>query len=143
MRILNVFVYAAMVYIMTLTLTFGHFFLQLKNQIITKMDWSLRQWLAIYSLLMYCVDTGSDIFVSVNLFLSCHYFYGTSVLSIVFLPGLVYGWYQYSQGDISFKKALIFPIWFMPYSLRKLWKGIFDHSFDNGKTSNELDGAKL
>jgi len=92
---------------------------------------------------MYCIDTGSDIVVSYRLFLSCHYFYGASVLSIVFLPGLVYGWYQYSQDEFSFKKALIFPIWFMPYSLWKLFVAIFNHSWLHGHTSTALDNAKL
>ena len=107
------------------------------------MDCSLRQWLAIYSFLMYCVDTGSDIFVSYGLFLSCHYFYGTSVLSIVFLPGLVYGWYQYSQDELKLWQALIFPIGFMPYSLWKLGNGILHHTQEGGYTSVELDDAKL
>ena len=99
-----------------------------------------------HNLCIMTLDTGSDIFVSYSLFLSCHYFYGTSVLSIVFLPGLVYGWYGYSQMGFSFKKALIFPIWFMPYSLWKLVKAIFKHTDTfNGHelTSKQLDAAKL
>ena len=29
----------------------------------------LHQWVGIYSLVMYCFDTGSDVFVSIDLFL--------------------------------------------------------------------------
>jgi hypothetical protein len=93
------------------------------------------------------LDTGSDIVVSYNLFVTCHYFYGTSVLSIVFLPGLVYGWFRYSQGKLNLWQALIFPVWFMPYSLWKLGKGILKHTSydaDGDKiTTGELDAAKL
>ena len=97
-----------------------------------------------HNLCIMTLDTGSDIFVSYSLFLSCHYFYGTSVLSIVFLPGLVYGWYQYSQGKFILCQALIFPLWFMPYSLWKLGKAIFSHSrWTGGPTSAEVNDAKL
>ena len=83
----------------------------------------LRMLLAIYSLILYCLDTGSDLIVSYDLFNKCHYFYASSVLSLVLLPGLVYGWYKKYVGgkDYSIWKVMLAPLWFLPFTLRKLF----------------------
>ena len=60
-----------------------------------KTMWSKARLLCLFSLVLYCFDSGSDTFVSVSLFLRCHYYYGATVISLVFLPGVVYGGFEY------------------------------------------------
>ena len=84
--------------------------------------WSKAKLLAIFSLVLYCFDSGSDIVVGVNLILSCHERYGYSVLSLVLLPGLAFGWWRFSNEPSCkhFLRALVFPIWMIPYTLKRL-----------------------
>ena len=90
--------------------------------------WSKAKLLAIFSLVLYCFDSGSDIVVGVNLILSCHEKYGYSVLSLVFLPGLAFGFWRFSMDPdcYHFLRALIFPIWMLPYTLKRLIRAIME-----------------
>ena len=101
--------------------------------------------MAIYSLIMYFVDTGSDIFVSIDLFLRCHYFFASSVLSFVFLPGLIYGLYNKYVTDIGEAygntTAVLSVFWFIPYTVLKLFKAVLADK--SPLESTEHDRAKL
>ena len=108
---------------------------------------SKKRLLNIYSFVMYLFDTGSDVLVSIGLINSCHYFFGASPLFLVFLPGFVYGWYHkfvrtsesystYVKGSDSTLRALLAPLWFVPYTIRKLFRAILN-------TSNEGEGSHL
>ena len=93
---------------------------------------------------MYLLDTGSDVWVSIGLINSCHYFFGASTLCLVFLPGFVYGWYHKlvrtktgdGIGSDSTLRAILAPLWFIPYTIRKLFRAIL-------KTSNEGEEPKF
>ena len=101
---------------------------------------------------MYLFDTGSDVLVSISLINSCHYLFGASTLSLVFLPGFVYGWYHKFvrtsegfgvKGSDSTLRAILAPLWFVPYTIRKLFRAILKTT-DEGKQSEEAeDSAKL
>ena len=108
---------------------------------------SKKRLLNIYSFVMYLFDTGSDVLVSIGLINSCHFFFGASTLFLVFLPGLVFGWYHklvrtsdsYTRsvgGSDSTWRALLAPLWFVPYTIRKLFNAILN-------TSNEGKGSYL
>ena len=86
---------------------------------------------------MYLLDTGSDVWVSIGLINSCHYFFGASTLFLVFLPGFVYGWYHKFvrtsesyirgvKGSDSTLRAILAPLWFVPYTIRKLFRAILN-----------------
>ena len=78
--------------------------------------------------ILYNFDVGSDIWVSVKLMLTCHYYYGTAVLIAVLLPGIIYGWLRFS-GDKSVKdffKALVWPVWIIPLTWWSLLKAAID-----------------
>ena len=103
---------------------------------------------------MYLFDTGSDVLVSVNLINSCHFFFGASTLSLVFLPGFVYGWYHkfvrtsesYSgevKGSDSTWRAILAPLWFVPYTIRKLFRAILRTTDEGEKPEWAEDDAKL
>ena len=107
--------------------------------------------LNIYSFAMYLFDTGSDILVSISLINSCHYLFGASTLFLVFLPGFVYGWFhkfvRTKTGDVkgsdSTLRAILAPLWFVPYTIRKLFRAILKTS-DEGEVSEDAeDNAKL
>jgi len=110
--------------------------------------WSIRRGLAIFSLILYCFDQGSDFFVGSDLISKCHTRYGSSVICLVLLPGLVFGWmtYLYTPAEERTKmdllRALFFPILFLPFSFFKLCKAVI-HSTKSGETSSdEEDEAK-
>ena len=103
---------------------------------------------------MYLFDTGSDVLVSIGLINSCHFFFGASTLFLVFLPGFVYGWYhklvrtsagyiRNVDGSDSTLRAILAPLWFVPYTIRKLFKAILKTS-DEGEVSEIAeDNAKV
>ena len=108
--------------------------------------WSVRRGLAIFSLILYCFDTGSDAFVSIDLiFFKCHVRYGLTVFAFILLPGFFFGWWRYSE-DPSCKyllRAFVFPIWYLPYSIKKLIRAVMN-STQIGETSSGDEGeAKL
>ena len=93
--------------------------------------------LAIFSLVLYCFDSTSDIIVGVDLILRCHERYGYSVISLVLLPGLVFGLWTFGQAySPGFPvvehclRALISPVWFIPYSLKQLFFAILGEKGD-------------
>merc|ERR1711971_428227 len=50
--------------------------------------------LAIYTVVLFTVDTVSDTYVGVDLgYNRCHYRYSASVLAFVAIPGFLTGWY--------------------------------------------------
>ena len=92
--------------------------------------WSKQKALAVFALVLYCFDNGSDVYVGIDLIIKCHVRYGCSVLGLVLLPGFIYGWFlhfrTFSQEyeEISFLKALFMPILFIPYSIKTLYGAI-------------------
>ena len=62
--------------------------------------------ICIFTLLLYCVDTGSDFFVSVDLFRKCHERYGASVLFFIVLPGIIYGCFKYFKMNFNVEKSI-------------------------------------
>ena len=103
---------------------------------------------------MYLFDTGSDVLVSIGLINSCHYFFGASTLFLVFLPGFVYGWYHkfvrtsesypsMVKGSDNTLRALLAPLWFVPYTMRKLFKAILKTSDEGERSEKAEDNAKL
>ena len=117
---------------------------------------SKKKLLDIYSFVMYLFDTGSDVLVSIGLINSCHYFFGASTLCLVFLPGFVYGWYHKfvrtsvsnigfeAKGSDSTLRAILAPLWFVPYTIRKLFRAILKTSDEAGeKIAFAENDAKL
>ena len=90
--------------------------------------WSKQKALAVFALVLYCFDNGSDVYVGIDLIVKCHVRYGCSVLGLVLLPGFIYGWYRYWDGgrdyNITFLEALVMPIWFIPLSIKTLYGAI-------------------
>lgn len=90
--------------------------------------WSKQKALAVFALVLYCFDNGSDVYVGIDLIIKCHVRYGCSVLGLVLLPGFIYGWYRYFWGGrdsrITFLEALVMPIWFIPLSIKTLYGAI-------------------
>ena len=90
--------------------------------------WSKQKALAVFALVLYCFDNGSDVYVGIDLIIKCHVRYGCSVLGLVLLPGFIYGWYRYFAGgqdsNITFLEALAMPIWFIPLSIKTLYGAI-------------------
>ena len=96
--------------------------------------WSKQKALAVFALVLYCFDNGSDVYVGIDLIIKCHVRYGCSVLGLVLLPGFIYGWFLYFAGEynaetenldkISFLKALFMPILFIPFSIKTLYGAI-------------------
>ena len=88
-----------------------------------------RRLVAIWTFILLLFDTGSDVYVAVDLFLRCHFRYGTSVVTSTLLPGFVFGWIRYftgsEKGFISFMKALFCPLWFVPCSIWKCFLAAF------------------
>ena len=58
----------------------------------TKPLW-LKKLLAWLRVALFTFDTGSDLFVGIDLIKQCHYGYGAGVLSLFWLPGFVSGGY--------------------------------------------------
>ena len=108
----------------------------------------------LFSLILYCVDTGSDIFVATDLYGKCHYRYFASVLSLVILPGVIYGWFKYFKKykeDREWKHVLLYlvlyPICFIPMSFWKLVLAVVNNGlkYSSGEeyaSSGEEDDAK-
>ena len=90
--------------------------------------WSKQKALAVFALVLYCFDNGSDVYVGIDLIIKCHVRYGCSVLGLVLLPGFIYGWYRYVRGGevpkTTFLEALVMPIWFIPLSIKTLYGAI-------------------
>ena len=103
--------------------------------------WSKARLLALFSVVLYTFDTTSDTVVGVDLIKKCHQRYGWSVFSFVLLPGVIFGWYDYSveefRGKIHILKALTAPLWFLPYAFLKLCKAVIDQEEEN------IEAAKL
>ena len=99
--------------------------------------WSKQKALAVFALVLYCFDNGSDVYVGIDLIIKCHVRYGCSVLGLVLLPGFIYGWYRYFDGglsgEISFQKALVYPIMFIPYSIKTLYAAISEEKEEKAK----------
>ena len=94
---------------------------------------TVRTWVAIYSLFMFCFDTGSDSSVVVGLYNKCHTYYAINVLTVVILPGVIYGWYIRSTERRNKEKIPTWtvpfaPLWFIPYSIYKLFLAILESS---------------
>ena len=105
--------------------------------------WSIRRGLAIFALILYCFDSGSDVFVSVDLiFLKCHVRYGLTVFAFILLPGFMYGWWKYRRSEFNFFQALTCPLWYCPYSVKKLFDAIKNSTPSGGPSSYEEDEAK-
>ena len=109
--------------------------------------WSKARLLCIFSLVLYCFDSGSDIFVSASLFLSCHTRFGACVISLVFLPGIVYGSFEYfklSERDWRdvFYFFVLYPICFQPLCLWKLYKAVVESEDEVDESSEAEDKAK-
>ena len=106
--------------------------------------------ICIFSLILYCLDNGSDFFVSVDLFLKCHERYGASVLFFIVLPGIIYGFFkyfimysEYKDWNDFFRCFIGYPIVFIPMSLWKLGKAVLAIDMDNDEaSSDEEDEAK-
>ena len=106
--------------------------------------------ICIFSLILYCLDNGSDFFVSVDLFLKCHVRYGASVLFFIVLPGIIFGCFKYFKRHPDgrrwkdfFRCFIGHPIVFIPMSLLKLVAAVWKtHTFDDGDSSGAEDEAK-
>ena len=112
------------------------------------------QWFIIYYLQIFlfswarCTEyllsttlyyTGSDIYVSIDLYIRCHYFYALCVLAFVLLPGFIFGWYHWTKKG-NFLKALVSTIWFIPYSFWKYWMAI---KVETGEITEHDNDMKL
>ena len=112
-----------------------------------KTMWSKARLLCIFSLVLYCFDSGSDTFVSVRLFLRCHFYYGACVISLVFLPGVVYGGFEYFKlsernwRDV-FRFFVLYPICFQPLCLWKLYKAVVESENEDDVSTEAEDKAK-
>ena len=105
--------------------------------------------ICIFSLILYCLDNGSDFFVSVDLLLKCHERYGASVLFFIVLPGIIYGCFKYFKKDSDYRRwkdffrcFIGYPIGFIPMSLWKLVKaawGVGWHDTDEVSDPEEDD----
>jgi len=78
-------------------------------------------------------------------FFKCHVHYGAAVLAFVLLPGLFYGWFAFSREKSikSFMRAFVFPIWFLPYSIKKLYLAVKKSTKADDSTSKEEEHAKV
>ena len=109
--------------------------------------WSKARLLCLFSLVLYCFDSGSDTFVSVSLFLRCHYYYGATVISLVFLPGVVYGGFEYFKlSERSWRDFFgfffLYPIYFQPFCLWRLYKAVVESEDEVDESSEAEDKAK-
>ena len=88
-----------------------------------------RRSVAIFTLILLLIDTGSDIYVAIDLALRCHILYAVSVVSMTLSPGFVFGWAQYFNGVNKSKiRAFLCPIWFIPYAIWKVGQAAFAKS---------------
>ena len=110
-------------------------------------SWSKARWICIFSLGLYCFDTGSDIFVAEDLFDKCHVKYASSVLTFVFLPGIIYGCFEFFRDSSrELRDVLIcfvfYPLFYIPISIWKLFQAV-RKSGDKYTSAYEEDDAKL
>ena len=81
---------------------------------------------------MFCFDTGSDSSVVVGLYNKCHTYYATTILlTVALLPSVIYGWYirltaRRNKEKISIWIVPFAPLWFIPYSIYKLFFAILE-----------------
>ena len=84
------------------------------------MAWlNIKRALAIFGLLTYCFDVGSDIWVAIDLFQRCHYWYAVTTMLLICMPGFITGWSLFLNGqDLKrFFVALFGPILMIPVTL--------------------------
>ena len=112
--------------------------------------WSKARWICIFSLGLYCFDTGSDIFVAKDLFDKCHVKYASSVLTFVFLPGIIYGCYKYFKKDSAFREwrhvlyyFVLHPLFYIPISIWKLFEAVKECDQNDHDSVTEEDDAKM
>ena len=105
--------------------------------------------LCIFSLILYCLDNGSDFFVGVDLFRKCHERYGASVLFFIVLPGIIYGCFKYFKRDPDDRRwkhilqcFIGHPIFFIPMSLWKLVQAVLQVDAWEEISTTEEDDAK-
>lgn len=75
-----------------------------------------KSCLAWISIILYILDISSDIYVGVDLIYHCHYYYGAIILSVILIPGFIFGfylWFRAVKKGWSFKVLLFTP--FFPY----------------------------
>ena len=82
---------------------------------------------------LFHFDTGSDGLVVVGLYNKCHTYYAINVLTVIVLPGVIYGWYIRSTERRNKEKIPTWmvpfaPLWFIPYSIYKLFLAILESS---------------
>ena len=111
-----------------------------------KTMWSKARLLCLFSLVLYCFDSGSDTFVSVSLFLRCHYYYGATVICLVFLPGVVYVYLYFKLSERSWRDFFgfffLYPIYFQPFCLWRLYKAVVESEDEVDESSEAEDKAK-
>ena len=107
---------------------------------------SIRRNLAIFSLILFCFDTISDVIVGVDLmFLKCHVNYALSVFTFILLPTFLYGWWRYNN-ERSRKNlilASVSPLWYHPFSLTKLILAVKNSTEVGEISSRDEDKAKM
>ena len=97
----------------------------------TKPKW-FRKGSAIFSIILYSGDVGSDFGVGIDLILQCHYRLAANVFIWLLIPGFFQGWLEFllwAKGECSVKnilKAMFFPIFAIPYNLYRLVKAAMD-----------------
>ena len=113
-----------------------------------KTMWSKARLLCIFSLVLYCFDSGSDTIVGVDLFRSCHYYYGAAIISLIFLPGVIYGGFEYFKPESErnwrdvFRFFVLYPICFQPLCLWKLYKAVVESEDEDDVSTEAEDKAK-
>lgn len=63
--------------------------------------WWLVKGLAIFTLVLFTIDTSSDGIVGHDLYTRCHYKYAASVLSFVAVPGFLIGGFMAAKELVS------------------------------------------
>ena len=77
-------------------------------------------------------------------------YYASSVLTFVFLPGIIYGCYKYFRKDSEDRKwkhilyyFVLHPLFYIPVSLWKLFKAVLECNEDKDESVPEEDDAKM
>ena len=94
----------------------------------------LKQSQAILSVILYSTDIGSDVWVGVDLAIRCHVKWAITVFCWLLNSGFIFGWFEFFSAAVhtgnyslkNFFKALVFPIWMLPYTLIQLVKSAID-----------------
>ena len=91
------------------------------------MAWlSFKRALAIFGLCTYCFDVGSDIWVTIDLFQRCHYWYAVTTMLLICMPGFIAGW-TWFLGEKNLKTffvALFGPILMIPATLHYQFENV-------------------